>query len=98
MLLLSPMATSIASLSRDGSGSLSVSVSHLENRLERVILTAYFRHSLQRRARRGEYHRDICCDELDTDVSNLQIAILSYNHRSLKEPALNALNLYAQVS
>lgn len=24
-----------------------------------------------------------------------QIAILSYNHRNLKEPALNGLNLYA---
>ena len=26
-----------------------------------------------------------------------QMAILSYNHRNLEEPSLNALNLYAQV-
>lgn len=25
------------------------------------------------------------------------VAVLSYNHRSLKEPALNALNLYADI-
>lgn len=26
-----------------------------------------------------------------------QIAVLSYNHNSLAEPALNALNLYADI-